>query len=40
MKFMKNNIFVDSNIWLYAFMESKVSKKEIAINIIAKDNIV
>ncbi len=34
-----NNNFIDSNIWLYAFMESKLSKHDIANKILNKEKI-
>ena len=37
---MPSNIFVDSNIWLYAFMESTSSKKQIANHLILNKNVI
>ncbi len=39
MKFMHDNIFADSNIWLYAFMESDLAKKTIATELVLNEKI-
>lgn len=36
---MPDNVFVDTNIWLYAFMEDKGEKNKIAFSIISNTNI-
>jgi predicted nucleic acid-binding protein len=36
---MQDKVFADSNIWLYAFMESEAPKKQIASNIILNADI-
>jgi len=37
---MQDKIFIDSNIWLYAFMQDDSNKKEKAISLISKSNII
>ena len=37
---MQDNIFIDSNIWLYAFMESKMPQKEIATDIVSNEKVI
>jgi predicted nucleic acid-binding protein len=37
---MQDKIFADSNIWLYAFMESVSHKKQIAGGIVINENVV
>ncbi|HOJ63979.1 MAG TPA: PIN domain-containing protein [Spirochaetota bacterium] len=36
---MQDNIFIDTNIWLYAFSDSNSNKAKIAKNLIKKSNV-
>jgi predicted nucleic acid-binding protein len=37
---MQDKIFIDSNIWLYAFMESDSPKKKIAADLILNKDVI
>ncbi len=35
---MKDRVFIDTNVWLYAFMEDSQDKKEKALSVISKSS--
>ncbi len=35
---MKDRVFIDTNVWLYAFMEDSQGKKERALSVISKNS--
>ncbi|MFN8256684.1 MAG: PIN domain-containing protein [Bacteroidales bacterium] len=37
---MQDKVFVDSNIWLYAFMDGVSPKKQIAVELVTKNDVV
>jgi len=37
---MQDKVFIDTNIWLYSFMDGDYEKKEIALSVISRGNVV
>ena len=37
---MQDKIFIDSNIWLYAFMNGDIAKKNVALKVISNNNVI